>query len=794
MAVAVSLAGALLAAGDAWAAEHPYILWTPEDLASARKTVETQDWARAVYEQMVAEPHRHERSLANLFRYAVMGEGEAGAKEKKKLLRVMSSPVPRGGAQWLTVLRYDLLYDRLADDQRQAFHHMARVYIKNAVFENAVFNPEVFNDSRNYSRYDARRYTRTNWLPNIIWPRKVSANLMALALGEEALIRKTWAAYGSWKWYFDAYLCDSGFYAEEFSKMGSTPGAMLVACMAFEHLGLGELGFGYRGTGGATMRGHIESIIHLGYPRVLLGSERPHYPMVTIGDLRQVGSSQADKLPSPAFQHCIVTGYLPDGTGGNLRWRAHGAWGGEIRGRHAQWDGYTGFTPKMQLPLWFEIARRRWPDAGFGYFLVQMRPPDQERYIPTLYFGLQPLAPGQVEAPAAPSAVWPERGLAMLRAEESAAYWESPAPAACLRLATPYAHSVNDSFALAGFYALNRPIYLNRQVTPGYAQDWSRSIQSHCGVSVDGQEPCTSSATTVREAFAPEVKFLAARNREVFPEVDLARSLFLTREYLLDLTCLASDRPRRYTWFVHALGEARPEEPERWRDARLPEGLEPLEDVRACEAGPGPWALVALQTCALDDPSEAKLPRAWYDRRVGVRLAMLGAPGTTAYVARTPLPVRKYRDGDGKRRYETVASEVGGVTVVVAREARRTVFAALHEPLEGGRRRIAAFRPIERTPDALAVAVVGEEGTGIEDRAMVRFGDRHGEPITLAGEGERFTFAGHAYVRIGRQAVVARGDIRAMETPVAGRPRLVVNGEEQRAAVAGGVLTYPAPR
>jgi len=156
-----------------------------------------------------------------------------------------------------------------------------------------------YNDSKNYSRYDARVYTRSNWLPNITWPWKVSANLMAAALGDEQLIREAWEAYGSWRWYFDEYLCDIGFYAEEFSKMGSTPGAMLLYCRAVERLGPNELGFGYTGRGGATMKGHIESMIHVGYPQVDLCSSRPQYPIVTMGDPRRSGSSQTWDLPTP---------------------------------------------------------------------------------------------------------------------------------------------------------------------------------------------------------------------------------------------------------------------------------------------------------------------------------------------------------------------------------------------------------------------------------------------------------------------------------------------------------------
>ena len=732
-------------------------------------------------------------------------------------MRTVRSPIPRGAAQYINVIRYDLLYDQLTANERKEVEECFRIYIDNQIFKRAILDPKIFNDSKNYSRYDARKYTRTNWLPNIIWPWKVSANLMAVAMGDEKLIRKVWAAYGSWKWYFDEYLCDSGFYSEEFGKMGSTPGAMLLYCRAPEHLGLNELGHGYKGKGGATMRGHIESLIHLGYPRLDIASNRPQYPMLTIGDLRQSGSSQSWNLPSPAFQHSIVMGYTPDPApieskpshfksdsgmpvpatvnwcGGNDRWKAHGAWGGVIRGKHAQWDGYSGFTPKMQIPFWFEIGHARWPDAGFDYFLAQMRSPDEDKYYPSLFFGLDPIDPAAVKAPAAPSAVWPERGLVMLRADESPSYWESPAPAVAMRLGTNYAHNVIDCFALAGLYAFNRPIYLNRQVTPGYAQDWSRSIQSHCGVTVDGAEPKFTSATTTRQAFTKAVKFVAARSNSVYDGVDLTRSLMLTNEYLLDVTRLIGEQEHSYYWLIHALGQVQAEQLEQWKDSKLPNALQPLKNVRACQAGNKPWSITAQQSCALEDPSKAKLPKQWYERKIGFRLQMLGGAETTAYTAQTPLIVRRVRGEKGERQYKDVPSEVGGVTIVAARKAPSTTFVALHEPFEGGKSNIYDFRTIKQTNEGVVVAIVGKYDTGIDDRLMLRLGDNHDQPLTLADERESFTFADWAYLRISKDKVEVQGDLQAMRLPVKGQPKLVVNGKGKKASFARGYLYYCLP-
>jgi len=785
------IVGTMLLSSAALVMERPFILWDKQDIATIRKKIETDAWAKAACEKLVNNPERHEGSFGNLFRHAVMGDKEAAEKDKKELMRMARSAIPRGAAQYINVIRYDLLYDSLTPSERKEVEECFRIYIDNQIFKRTILDPKIFNDSKNFSRYDARKYTRTNWLPNIIWPWKVSANLMAAALGDEKLIRKVWAAYGSWKWYFDEYLCDSGFYSEEFGKMGSTPGAMLLYCRAVERLGLGELGYGYKGKGGATMRGHIESLIHLGYPRVDVGSNRPQYPMLTIGDLRQSGSSQSWNLPSPAFQYSIVMGYTPDGTGGNVLWKAHGAWGGVVRGKHSQWDGYGGFTPKMQVPFWFEIGQARWPEVGFDYFLAQMRGPDEEKYFPSLFFGLDPIDPARVKAPPAPSAVWPQRGLVILRADESPSYWESPAPAVAMRLATNYAHNVIDCFSLTGFYAFNRPIYLNRQVTPGYAQDWSRSIQSHCGVTVDGAEPKFTSATRTRQAFTKPVKFVAARSDKVFDGVDLTRCLMLTKEYCLDVTRLAGNKEHSYYWLIHALGQV--QKANGWKDSKLPKDLSPLNKVRAYKAGNKQWSVTCEQRCALDDPSKAKLPKKWYERRIGVRLQMLGGDNTTAYTAQTPLIVRRSRDEKGQQQYKEMPSEVGGVTIAAEREAAGTTFVALHEPFEGGKSNIYDFRTIEQTDGGVAVAIEGKYDTGIDDRLMLRLGDNYEQPLTLASDRESFTFADWAYLRIGRDKVEVQGDMRAMRLPIGGQPKLVVNGKNQKASFVRGYLYYCVP-
>jgi len=88
-----------------------------------------------------------------------------------------------------------------------------------------------------------------------------------------------------------------------------------------------------------------------------------------------------------------------------------------------------------------------------------------------------------------------------------------------------------------------------------------------------------------------------------------------------------------------------------------------------------------------------------------------------------------------------------------------------------------------RTDQAPAVAVIGKPGSGINDRLMLRPGDNTDQPVTLAADGESFTFADHAYIRILKDRVDVSGDLRAMNLRVEGHPRLFINGKQQKVSI-----------
>ncbi len=819
----------------AGAVEHPFMLWTRTEAAVIRKRIESEPWAKARYEAMLKDK-RECATVRNLFRVLVMGDDAPVEAEKKYLLSLIGND-PRkflgdtGGGrhydQYLSVLRYDALYDRLSETEREGLEKTFRDFIKHHCEEETL------------------KFTRTSWLPNMQWPRPMTAHLMAVALRDEKLIRQCFNSNGGWKFYFDDYLADGQFYGEEFGKQYSMIGEMFLWCRGVERLGLNELGFGYTGKGGATMQRYVESVVNIGYPRVEIPGGLPHYPQITMGDAR---GSSVEGAPPYVFQKSIVDGFLPGGTGGNRVWMA-----ANMNGR----DHKNAKVDKMLAPHWFEMAHVKWPDAHFDYFLAQMRKPGETVYTPSLFWDCPLIDIKKVMPPPAPSYVARERGFAFLRAEESPVYWESPAPAVAFQLATYYVHYAHDAFSLLGFHAFNRPIYLNRQVSNGYGGGcpWTDSPRGLCGVMVDNLQyelndtdpkrdhphwPNPIGEVPTRSSFDSLVKFVSARakpvggnvtldnrqplagstlnlelrreEKDVWPGVDMERALFLTREYLCDLHRLASDRRRQFDWQVQALGNLVADNAWKSTDelgldqlydlknrAVAKQFADPVErdryaikDVRKLVANDGEWTATVLQNCALPNSNDSVMGVPWYDRQIGVRVHMLSEPGTTVFAGRTPESRRARGKEANKGDKSNQPNEIGGTTLLVRRHATETVFAAVHEPFEKNSPPLASVQRIAQTKTAVALSITGKLESGVNDRVLYAFWDSHTEPINLTGDGESFTFTGRAFLRISDDHVKVSGDVRALRLKVRNQPKVILNGRSVPAEVRNGMLSFPA--
>jgi hypothetical protein len=811
-------------------AEHPFILWTPEEAAAIRKRIETEPWAK---ERLKSLPNN---TFGNLFKYQILGDQKAGDAEREYLLSFIDAPLDGKGdtggsaglhtANYLSALRYDVLYDTLTPEQRAKIEATFRRHVQ-----------EELPSSKPVGRFGI--------LPNLALPRRCGVLLMTVALQDEALIRQLADQPRSLKWFLETYLADGRFYGEEFGKMTSIIGEFLIYARGLDRIGMGAYGFDFKGENGGTLRGYIGSLIELGYPRTELAGRLPLYPRISMGDARG----------GALFRHANVPERAADGSGGWQEFYAANMNGRDHTGRKIE---------KLQTPQWFEILAARYPDPASAerYLLAQMRRPDQDRYYPTLFWGLDPIDPKTVQPPPAPSWVAPERGFAFLRAEESPAYWTSPAPAVALQFAQMYVHNTSDVFSLLGYHAFNRPIYVNRAISAGYnGGPWDFHVRGHAGVVVDTQQAQPIGIIASRHAFHPAVKFVSARGvavkpltgkeearptdqprepvTEVYSDIDLSRSLFLTREYLLDIYDVRDKRgaDRDFTWLVHAPGSATGQDTADWtatdelqellfrtpwqnpvpadqrtREQRLydapvsgSEGPDwvTIQNTRKFAAANKPFALSLLQDYHGADPAAAALGAEWYGRKVGVRVSMLGAPGTTVYTFDTPTryTAGAPRSADSKDS-RVLEPEHGGVSLAVRRRGPATTFVALHEPFENGRPAPVALREIAQTPEAIAVAVTGP---AVNDRALLQFDRRpedavrqHPEletapgptPVTLAGDDESFTFTGHAFVRVTPERVEASGLLQAARIRVQGTPKFFLKGKETPAKISAGFLTF----
>lgn len=830
--------------------EHPFLLWTPEEAKAIARRLDSDPDAKIQYEKMVEHskhPKNGHPTLLNLFRYMVMGDEEAGQREKAQLLRFAGSvPEPltkafqekakgkkwvRGNAsfsdrhmrdeQTLNVLRYDIFYNELTDKQREDIEKSFRAYIDFHVSGHRPWHPDF-------------RYGRMTWLPNMHWPRTIGTHLMAVAMKDEELIKKMFNSTGGWKYFFDDYLGDHAFYMEEFGKYYSNIGTMMMYCEGLHELGLDQYGYGYEGKGGATMKKFMEMFFAIGYPATKVPGGRDIYTVVSMGD-----------TPSSQFgihglgDDTQVAGYLPNGKGGTRRFGA---------------SRMNGPLPKLRLPMWYEMADVRWPEAGFDYFLAKMRKPGEKKYYPSLYFGLEPIDPDKVSPPDVESYVAMQRGFAMLRAEESPKYWESPKPAVALQFGMYYVHYAHDCFSLLGYWAKNRPIYVRgwggrggetnesiKRHPRGYigGHPWHDTVRGHAGgVVVDNLKamPIASGENglenhRIRKGFHPAVKFAAGRvkpteitdthwvfNEEkdemevvevksvrgIYPGVDLERGLFLTDEYLFDVFWLMSDKPRQYDWHVTSMGSHKLSQAQDWQsttelngsmlyrdvdapqsnsDKQKPHGND-LTNVRKAKLGDNTWSTIILQDCAMEDVSKSHLGKVWYDRGVGVRVTMLGEKGTVAYAGTPPY---------GGKRGKGQLPETGGATLIVRRRTKDTLFVALHEPFEGGMERAPDTKLTSIAKDADKGLAVRIEGEGFDDRVLMALGEDIDKPVTLSGNGESFTFSDYAHVRITGKAVEVSGKLSALKLRVPkGAERLTINGKAVDAKVSGGLLNWSA--
>jgi hypothetical protein len=423
-------------------------------------------------------------------------------------------------------------------------------------------------------------------------------------------------------------------------------------------------------------------------------------------------------------------------------------------------------------------------DPRYGAFLGMVRD-----YAPDLV-GRRPLS-GDAALPAAPSRLWPRHGLAMLRSDESPAYWTSGRAIAVTQLLSQgYGHDDRDKLAIT-LHGAGRLLYpdYNAVQYENAAIGWTRNTVAHNTLVVDEGETRNAPPTGIRHEFTPDVKFLATSASGVFEGVDQTRVLVLTGEYLLDLFHATSPTPHTYDYLLHSFGVPHPADPGRYLPSdALVRRYWLLREPRATTTGTG-WSLdfvldeaVARRRVAHDErwraerkkpPQPARYGAEWFAHTAAVRVTMAAEPDTLV----------------------THGLAVDDLSMLVARRAGRrdTVFVATHEPFANADRpRITRVTTLARSADAIAVRI---DAAGFTDYVAVTFSPQKGSPdhaLASSGTAHAFAFRNWAHLRVtpdGRAR--ASGHWTGFRIPDAAGP-LAVNGAQASVQEAATGLLFGA--
>jgi len=448
------------------------------------------------------------------------------------------------------------------------------------------------------------------------------------------------------------------------------------------------------------------------------------------------------------------------------------------------------FPERQNLYPILEIAYHAWKDPQYAYLLA-LNPRRDERlgwfeYLPVSLL-LGETLPPEPPPVAMPSIVYPQTGIAVLRSDESPGYWTSAGLVAIQQMGRNYGHDHRDKFQLL-LWGRGRLLYpdWNAQQYEPMEYGWTRNAWAHSTLVVDESNPKGGSSTE-RHDFGAEaqVKFLATTSREIYPDVTQTRALLLTGDYLLDLFWADSPRERTYDWFVHALGRL---------SLPAPHGFQPSQDLlrpyrwvdreRKWETD-RTWSADFVQQTGGVLHGMGQYTNEWFSAKVGVRMTMLGEPGTAAYVGEglfNPVPnLREHGNPEG-----TIP------LAMARRKARTTCFAALHEPFDARPSLVA--RRVDQQPAAIGVCVAGPAFT---DYACVAFGTEQAErTVTLtdaADAYQSFSFDDYGYLRVQQGKVTARGawrSFRIAAPDAAPSGALEINGREASYRKQGGYVLF----
>jgi hypothetical protein len=708
---------------------HPYLL-PPAEKQRLLERIGKHEIARKQYQEIKVRADRGQPGDAALV-FALEGDRKYVASVRNHLLQLVKYRNPRldediaaGGHRegnmdfyWDTaeVRWYDLVYPALSAEDRQTIE-------------------TFYGKLGRYWKDSLSRWTTT---PNLVFPIHYHGAVIGFCIDDAELIEwglrdaggKFGPSRGGLFPVLDAMLRDGAIWDEATIYAAVNVLQPMMQLAILHQLYYGKDLFAYQSPNGGSIKKLVDGYIALGYPLERTGVGPGSFQVATYGD----GSTES---PYGDHHHTDAL-YLV-----NLPW---------VRGNY-----------RFEIIDALEQAHYLSRDPKHAWFLSHA----VEREPSFLYGEVIPL--GSVAAPLAPSSVFPEAGIAMLRADESPGYWTNGSIAVLQMMARGYGHDHRDKMMIV-MHAGGRLLYPDMnciQYEPP-SINWTANTVAHNTLVVDRGK--TANATyTHRHEFSPEVKFLAT-TASCYAGVLQTRALALTPEYLLDLFWADSDLPHTYDWVLHAIGKLQWEQPARFRPSSdLLRDYWWVENERSRETAQT-WRVDFVQQNGLAIPGMGRQTDQWFHDRAAVRVTMVGEPGSTVYGAEGPT---------GGPPLDPVMNPEGRLPMLlVRREARQTVFAAVHEPFKLASPTIAEVRKAAASDDAYLAEI---RATRYIDRVALTFGEQKGLPLhALRGQPdaqELFVFSSYGYLRQTRPAagekpkLVARGNwtgfrVRCPELP-----------------------------
>lgn len=718
--------------------------------------IQQEDWAKAEYKR-VKEAAEKGDGYWSAFLYALEGNGKYLQAARNWLLIYGR----RGGD-----IHNVHVYLSDPDFFKAGQHNISQVYynldISHMVAYDWVYNglnPEerkiIEEGILTSARFRMQCMDRWSQTPNLVFKPTYMVAMAGLVTGNPELLewgfyRKPGSNRGGYFHVLDTMLRDGGPWAEAPIYPIAHKNLLLMAKMAW-YRGLydGKDWFNHKSPNGGSPKGLMDYYIDTAYPIERTGYGSGQIRVATYGD-GSTGSKGDLFLVNPAEGWLDMTEVL------------------------AAAYGVSG-------------------DSRYATFLTMV--PD---YKPN-FVGYRPLpeagSTDQLTLPPAPSKIWPSYGLAMLRSDESPAYWTSGNAIAVFQLMTQsYGHEHRDklSIMLHGAGRLFYPDY-NAVQYENPSVGWTSSTIAHNTMVVDEGETRSVVPTGIRYEFTPEVKFLATSASGVFEGVDQTRALLLTKEYLLDLFHATSKVPHTYDYVLHSFGKPQPGGVQHVKplpfkpSTALMKRYWMVENQQASTTND----LWSLDFVIKEEPGsrKGKYGKEWYDHTATLRLTMAAEPNTVVV------------HGVGPKEIPTL--------VVRRMDLQDTVFVATHEPFANSAEpEIRKVTRLARTQDAIVVRVDAKDYI---DYAAITFGPQKGTPVhalastvgvTDLSSLSMFAFKNYGYLRVLRDGrMIARGDWTGFQIPLAELnpaadlkqvpgSSLTMNGQPAKVEYADGYLIF----